>query len=113
YHVHFLDLFSGSGAIAIEALSRGAQHATLVEKNRKAVSCIHENLKKTHLDEQATVLCCDVLQALKKLETEKKKFEFVFLDPPYNKELEKNVLIFLSKSDLINENSTIIVEASM
>lgn len=113
YHVHFLDLFSGSGAIAIEALSRGAQHATLVEKNRKAVSCIHENLKKTHLDEQATVLCCDVLQALKKLETEKKKFEFVFLDPPYNKELEKNVLIFLSKSDLINESSTIIVEASM
>lgn len=65
------------------------------------------------MDEQATVLCCDVLQALKKLETEKKKFEFVFLDPPYNKELEKNVLIFLSKSDLINENSTIIVEASM
>lgn len=113
YNINFLDLFSGSGAIAIEALSRGAKSATLVEKNREAVKCINENLEKTHLEEQATVLCRDVFLALKKLETEREKFDIVFLDPPYNKELEKNVLIFLSKSDLINENSTIIVEASL
>lgn len=113
YDINFLDLFSGSGGIAIEALSRGAKSATFVENNRKAVKCIEENLKKTHLEEEATVLCCDAMSALKRLENDNQKFEIVFLDPPYNKELEKNILIFLSKSDLINENSTIIVEASI
>lgn len=113
YDVNFLDLFSGSGAIAIEALSRGAGKATLVEKNRQAVQCIKANLEKTHLEAQAAVLCDDVFLALKKLERKNEIFDIVFLDPPYNQELEKNVLIFLAKSDLINENSTIIVEASL
>lgn len=113
YDINFLDLFSGSGAIAIEALSRGAKHATLVEKNRNAVKCIRDNLERTRLEEQAQVLCDDVFSALRKLEEKKERFDIIFLDPPYNKELEKNVLIFLAKSDLINENSTIIVEASL
>lgn len=113
YDINFLDLFSGSGAIAIEALSRGAKRATLVEKNRNAVKCIRDNLERTRLEEQAQVLCDDVFSALRKLEGKKECFDIVFLDPPYNKELEKNVLIFLAKSDLINENSTIIVEASL
>ncbi len=112
YNINFLDLFSGSGAIAIEALSRGAKSAVLIEKNRNAVNCIKDNLKKTHLEEQAVVICDDVFSALKRLEKHE-IFDIVFLDPPYNKELEKNVLIFLTKSDLINENSTIIVEASL
>lgn len=113
YNINFLDLFSGSGAIAIEALSRGAKSATLVEKNRDAMRCIRDNLEKTHLSEQATVLCDDVFPALKKLQEKKEVFDIIFLDPPYNKELEKNVLIFLAKSDLINGNSLIIVEASL
>lgn len=113
YDINFLDLFSGSGAIAIEALSRGAKSATLVEKNRNAVKCIQSNLEKTRLDEQAVLMCDDVFFALKKLETKKEKFDIIFMDPPYNHEIEKNVLIFLAKSDLIDENSTIIVEASL
>lgn len=113
YDINFLDLFSGSGAIGIEALSRGAKKATLVEKNRLAVQCIQSNLEKTHLAEQAVVLCDDVFLALKKIALKGEVFDIIFLDPPYNQELEKNVLIFLAKSDLINENSTIIVEASL
>lgn len=113
YDINFLDLFSGSGAIAIEALSRGAKRATLVEKNRNAVKCIQSNLEKTHLDEQAFLMCDDVFSALKKLEIKKEKYNIIFMDPPYNHEFEKNVLIFLAKSDLIDENSTIIVEASL
>lgn len=113
YDINFLDLFSGSGAISIEALSRGAKKATLVEKNRLAVQCIQSNLEKTHLAEQAVVLCDDVFLALKRLDSKGEVFDIIFLDPPYNQELEKNVLIFLAKSDLINENSTIIVEASL
>ena len=58
YDIRFLDIFSGSGGIGIEALSRGAKEAVFVENNRAAVRCIQDNLKFTHLEQQATVLPC-------------------------------------------------------
>jgi 16S rRNA (guanine966-N2)-methyltransferase len=109
----FLDLFSGSGAIGIEALSRGAEHAYFVEKNKEAIRCIETNLKKCKLEEDATVMAVDYMNALKQLEREKVTFDLVFMDPPYNHEFEKAVLIFLAKSDLIDKDSTVIVEASL
>lgn len=108
----FLDLFSGSGAIGIEALSRGAAEAVFVEQNKKAVDCICENLKYTKLDKKATVLATDAVSALKKLE-HTKKFDYVFMDPPYNQLLEKQVLTYLSESDLLSEDALLIVEASL
>lgn len=108
----FLDLYSGSGAIGIEALSRGASRAYFVEYNREACNCIKDNLKFTRLEENAVVMQMSCLEALKKLE-KNTVCDIVFMDPPYNKEFEKEVLIFLSKSDLIDENSLIIVEASL
>ena len=63
----FLDLFSGSGAIGIEALSRGAAEAVLVESAPKAAECIRENLKFTHLEEHAELMQTDVFQALSRL----------------------------------------------
>ena len=68
----FLDLFAGSGAIGIEAISRGAENAVFVEMNPKAVACIRENLKNTKLSDQAEVLQTDVLSALHRLEGRKK-----------------------------------------
>ena len=65
---HFLDLFSGSGAIGIEALSRGAARAVFVEKNPKACTCIRENLTFTKLADSGTLLNMDVMQALRSLE---------------------------------------------
>lgn len=112
YGCTFLDLFSGSGAIGIEALSRGAKQAVFVENNPKAVMCIRENLKITHLEPGAMVLNCDVLQALSRLEDKGIVFDFVFMDPPYNQLLEKEVLTHLSESALIDEDTLIIVEAS-
>ena len=108
----FLDLFSGSGAIGIEALSRGASKAYFVESNKKAVQCIKDNLNFTKLQDDAVVMAMPVERALKDLE-HKVKFDFIFMDPPYDKLYEKDVLIFLSKSDLINKSSRIIVEASL
>ena len=64
----FLDLFSGSGAIGIEALSRGAEYAVFVEKNPKACTCIRENLSFTKLTDGGKLLNMDVLQALRSLE---------------------------------------------
>ena len=112
YDAVFLDLFSGSGAIAIEALSRGAKKAYLVENNREACNCIKENLKFTHLEDGAQLMQMSCNEALARLNG-REIFDVVFMDPPYNKEYEKDVLIFLGKSDLINKNSLIIVEASL
>ncbi len=106
----FLDLFAGSGAIGIEALSRGAGRAVFVEKGREAVSCIKENLKTTKFEDKASVINTDVLSALNRLEG-REKFDLVFMDPPYNNEYEKDVLTFLSRSTLLNEDALIVVEA--
>ena len=108
----FLDLFSGSGAIGIEALSRGAAQAVFVEKNPKACTCIKENLAFTKLADGGKLLNMDVLQALRSLEG-KGTFDCIFMDPPYNHELEKMVLEYLQTSTVLDENTIIIVEADL
>lgn len=111
YDCRFLDLFAGSGGIGIEALSRGAGEAVFVEQNPKAMACIKENLKKTKLEERAVTMATDVMTALRRMEGSG-TFDYIFMDPPYNKLLEKQVLEYLAESKLIDEDSVIIVEAS-
>ena len=113
YGCTFLDLFSGSGAIGIEALSRGAKEAVFVEKNPKAADCIRDNLKATRLADKATLLNCDISDALKRIENRKSAFDFIFMDPPYNQKLEKSVLSSLKDSKVADECTLIIVEASL
>lgn len=108
----FLDLFSGSGGIGIEALSRGARYACFVENNPAAAKCIRENLKTTHLAERGELMETDYLTALKRLEGQK-GFDFIFMDPPYNHEYEREVLRYLNHSSLVKEDTRIIVEASL
>ena len=93
----FLDLFSGSGGIGIEALSRGASY---------------ENLAFTKLAEDGKLLNMDVLQALRSLEG-KGVFDIIFMDPPYNNELERQVLEYLKDSTVADKNTLIIVEADL
>ena len=112
YGARFLDLFAGSGAIGIEALSRGAREAAFVEKNPKAADCIRENLGAARLADKAVLLNCDISDALKRLESRKKAFDFIFMDPPYNHLWEKEVLTYLAHSSLADEHTVIIVEAS-
>ena len=108
----FLDLFSGSGAIGIEALSRGARKAVFVEKNPKACACIRDNLAFTKLAPDGQVMNMDVLQALRSLEGEG-PFDCIFMDPPYGMDLERSALEYLSGSALADENTLIIVEAEL
>lgn len=108
----FLDLFSGSGAIGIEALSRGARSAVFVEQNANAISCIYENLKNTRLEAWAKVIKGDVFYALRMLEG-KYVFDCIFMDPPYNMEYEKKVLRALADSSCIHSDTIIIIEASL
>ena len=114
YGIRFLDIFSGSGGIGIEALSRGASKAYFIENNRTAAECIRQNLKFTHLDADGVVLQSDVFSAFARLEGEE-PFQIIFMDPPYGKDLEKNVLEYMSKHQpsFVDENSLIITEASL
>ena len=108
----FLDCFAGSGAIGIEALSRGASQAVFLEQNPKAAECIRENLKNTRLEDKGLVMVCDVLAGLRRLEEKGHCFDTVFMDPPYHEEWERKVLEYLKDSPLIHDETLIITEAS-
>lgn len=80
---HVLDLFSGSGAMAFEAVSRGAEAAVLVDCDRQANMVQKQNAMKLHMAEQCTILQCDWKQAVSQFAAKGEKFGVVFLDPPY------------------------------
>lgn len=110
---NFLDLFSGSGAIGIEALSRGAKNAVFVENSKEALACIQYNLKFTKLETQGEVYQSDVMNVIHTLELKNKVFDIIFMDPPYNHSLEKEVLLRLQNSSMITNDTIIVVEASL
>lgn len=112
YGCRFLDLFSGSGGIGIEALSRGAKEAVFVENSKNAVACIKDNLQFTHLDEHAVVMEQDVLSAINRL-SGKCVFDIVFIDAPYGLGHDKTVLASLAGSDIIDKYTTVIVEEAL
>lgn len=107
----FVDLFSGSGGIGIEALSRGARHAYFVENEKKALSCILHNLQFTRLADRATVLKTDVLSALYGIR--EKEADIVFMDPPYGCGHERRVLAVLKDLPWVTEHTLIVIETSL
>jgi 16S rRNA (guanine966-N2)-methyltransferase len=107
----FLDLFSGSGGIGIEALSRGARHAYFVENNKNALACIADNLNFTHLADQATIVRQDVLSALGSIHEQ--RADVIFMDPPYQQDYERHVLQLLKTVPYVTEDTLIVIEASL
>lgn len=108
----FLDLFAGSGQIGVEALSRGAAFVAFIEKSDEAVKCIKANVDKTKFTDKALVLKMEVLSGIRTLEIEKRKFDIIFVDPPYNQGLEQGILNVLASSTILDEDVIIIVEAN-
>ena len=106
----FFDLFSGSGAIGIEALSRGAKEAVLVEQDRDALACIRTNLKATRFEAEAQVKQGDVVSVLRTLQHA--PFDLIFMDPPYDMGWEEKVLTVLSQAAFVDEYTKIVVEGS-
>lgn len=106
----FADLFSGSGGIGIEALSRGARHAYFVENGKQAIACIKDNLSFTKFQNESTLMECDVLFALEKLRCEK-EIDIIFMDPPYKSGLEGTVLKALSGMPYVTHYTDIVVES--
>ena len=110
----FLDLYCGSAAIGIEALSRGAKSAVFVDFSAKALAAAGENLRKTRLEDQAKLLAMPVLSALELLARELpcggKAFDIIFIDPPYDSGELTPSLEFISQSCLLNKNGIVVAE---
>ena len=105
-----LDLFAGSGALGIEALSRGATHADLVERNSRACATIRKNLTTTQFEGQASVVALPVTRALGGLND---PYDLVFMDPPYAYASEMTgVFDRLVMGNLLGEGSMVVVEQS-
>jgi len=105
-----LDLFCGSGALGIEALSRGASEAVFVDSSRSSVALCKKNLGV--IDTKAKVFCSDFSKALKAIATSEnsKKFDIIFLDPPYKEGLESKAIAKIIELELLNEGGIIVVE---
>jgi len=106
----FVDLFSGSGGIGIEALSRGARKAYFVEYDKKALTCIKDNLNFTKFTDKAMVINADVCSAIDRITDEA---DIIFMDPPYDSGLDTEVLRLLSNASCVTEDTLIIVEATL
>ncbi len=106
-----LDLFAGSGALGIEALSRGAARVDFVEQARAALNCVRQNLAALDLGDRARVLPSDARAALRKLAREQARYDLVLVDPPYASDLAAEVLELLAASDLLASGACIVVES--
>ena len=107
-----LDLFSGTGAFGIESLSRGARQAVFVEKSRGALYVIKRNIQASVLEKQAQVIKWDIAKNLNCLRRIPLRYDLVFMDPPYNRDMIQKGLRNLYHSDCLNQGGYIVVEHS-
>lgn len=105
-----LDLFSGSGALGLESLSRGAKRTFLCDSSRDAVKIIIQNIEKTRTKEKVELLNCDYKKALQDFINRKIKFDIVFLDPPYKTDFAEDAAKTIIENDLLNDEGIIILE---
>lgn len=104
----FLDLFAGSGAVGIEALSRGAEKAYFSDSNPACIQVIQDNLERARMKEKSVVLCGDYLSVLDKIKEE--KFTIIFIDPPYHKGLGIKAIERISSYDLLKIDGVLVYE---
>lgn len=105
-----LDLYAGAGALALEAISRGAADAVLVERSRPAVAAIRRNVEELGLEARCELLAMDVLRALRRLAADKRVFDVVFADPPYAAGALDAVLDELDGGAIVGEHGRVVVE---
>lgn len=105
-----LDLFSGSGALALESLSRGAKIAVMCDNSKEAIRVIKQNIEKTRTEDKIILLNCDYKRALERVKNEKMKFDIIFLDPPYRTNFAEDAAKLIIENELLNENGMIILE---
>ena len=104
----FLDLFSGSGAVGLEAASRGAKKTILCDKSKDAIKIINKNIEKTHLKEKVELYNVDYKELLKN--KVKEKIDIIYIDPPYDSDFAVDAVKLLIENKLVDEKSLIIIE---
>ncbi|MFA4991960.1 MAG: 16S rRNA (guanine(966)-N(2))-methyltransferase RsmD [Candidatus Omnitrophota bacterium] len=105
----FLDLYCGSGAIGIEALSQGASKAVFVDSDFKSIHILKKNLAGLNIKID-TIYNKDGIKAIDLFKASGERFDIVFLDPPYNKDMAKNTLIKISACDILTPNAVVVAE---
>ena len=107
----FLDLYAGSGANGLEAISRGFDKAIFVDKAIDAINCINNNIDNLGVKDKCIVLKMNDMSALKLFVEKEYKFDLVYLDPPYKKEHNNEILKYLIDNELLNENARVVIES--
>ncbi|NLO89296.1 MAG: 16S rRNA (guanine(966)-N(2))-methyltransferase RsmD [Clostridia bacterium] len=107
-----LDLFCGTGALGIEALSRGASHVVFVDKDRASIELVEANLELIGESEKALIFKSDVLKVFSRLAAEKMLFDVVFVDPPYKEQFHKALLKELASGGLLAKGAVVVYETS-
>ena len=103
-----LDLFSGSGALALESISRGAAFAYSCDISKKAIEIIKKNITKTHFENKVKVINKDYKKALEELKNT--KFDMIFLDPPYDTDYGINAIKMITEYEMLEQDGTIVFE---
>lgn len=104
---YLLDLFSGSGAIGLEAASRGAKKVFLCDKSKEAIKIINKNLEKTKLNENCVIVNGEYKKCIQEIN---EKLDIIFLDPPYNTNYASEAVKLILEKDLLNIDGQIIIE---
>jgi 16S rRNA (guanine(966)-N(2))-methyltransferase RsmD len=108
---NFLDICSGSGAVAIEALSRGAKQAILIESSRQAIKVIYENIGNCKISNtEIKLLHTEAMAALKQLSKDNCSFDIVYFDPPYKSNIYLPVLQLLGDKTILSDTAIVVVE---
>ena len=107
-----LDLYAGTGAMGIEALSRGCEEAVFVDKSPMAITVIKKNLTICGLEDRARVVKRDVLSSLKMLAKEERRFDLIFIDPPYREDLLEDTLSEIDYLRLYTKGAFVVCESS-
>ena len=105
-----LDFFSGSGALGLESISRGADKSYLCDNSRDAIKIINQNIEKTKTKDKVVLLNMDYQKALYDLKSKGLKFDIVFLDPPYKTNFAEDAAKIIIQEKLLNEDGLIILE---
>ena len=105
-----LDLFAGSGNLGLESLSRGAAHAVINDASRVAVGIIKKNVETFGVSDRAEITCMDYAAALRSYAAQGKKFDIVFLDPPYESGVAQRAAEMIMELDLLEEDGLIVIE---
>ncbi len=108
YDAKVLDLFSGSGALAIESISRGAKEAISCDNSKKAIEIIRQNVKKTHFEDKVKIINKDYKKCLGELENS--KFDIIFIDPPYKTNFGIEAIKIIIEKNMLSEDGIIVFE---